>query len=208
MAVSPIIIQPDADANWRGWKPRNCFRPPEDRAAGSGVNPTSTRKLHHAGGSRSLGRTASATQYVIDGNRPSAKEDQGKREGSRGEWEFISGMVWGTHESVVPMHFPDGDNEVDADRECGRASEQSHQDQQAAEKLGEGRYVAQPGGKAQTGDHLSMMVQSTKNLLRSVGDHDGAQGQAHDDQGNRLQAIKIAQDIPPNDGIDYPSTPR
>ncbi len=91
------------------------------------------------------------------------------------------------------MHLPDGDRQVDADREGGGAGEESRQDQQPAQKLGEGGDVAQPSRQAQSGDHLRMMVQASKNLVVAVDDHDGAQGQAHEEKSKRLQAIEIAQ---------------
>jgi hypothetical protein len=44
--------------------------------------------------------------------------------------------------------------------------------------------------------------------MRTVYEHDGAQSQAHDEQGKRLQAIEIAQgDSLRTDGIEYRSGP-
>ena len=66
-----------------------------------------------------------------------------------------------------------------------------------AEKFGEGRNVTQPCRQAQAGDDLSVVVQASKNFVITVSDHDGAQGQAHDQKSKRLQAIEIAQGVPP-----------
>jgi hypothetical protein len=39
--------------------------------------------------------------------------------------------------------------------------------------------------------------------LISVSDRHGAEGQAHDEKSERLQAIEVAQMVPPARGIDY-----
>jgi hypothetical protein len=51
-----------------------------------------------------------------------------------------------------------------------------------------------------------MLLQPPENLMVSVADHYGAQGESHDEERERLQAIEVAQGIPPEkDSIDYSS---
>jgi hypothetical protein len=38
-----------------------------------------------------------------------------------------------------------------------------------------------------------MMLQATENFVISVAQHDSAQGETHDEERERLQAIKVAQ---------------
>ena len=38
-----------------------------------------------------------------------------------------------------------------------------------------------------------MVVKAAENFMVSVADHDGAQGKAHDKEGQGLQAIEVAQ---------------
>lgn len=71
---------------------------------------------------------------MIDGNRAATEEDQRKRQRRQGKRKFVS-VIAG--ESVVPVHLPYGDNEVDADGEGSGAREKSGQNQQPAEKLRE-----------------------------------------------------------------------
>jgi hypothetical protein len=66
---------------------------------------------------------------MIDRNLTSAEKDQSESDGCHGERKLVS-MV--AHQPVMPMHFPDGYNEIDADCESRGASEESNQDQQAA----------------------------------------------------------------------------
>jgi hypothetical protein len=46
-----------------------------------------------------------------------------------------------------------------------------------------------------------MMVQASKNFVIAVSHHDGAQGQAHEQKRERLQAVEIVQAVPPDRGI-------
>src|SRR6266567_202312 len=71
------------------------------------------------------------------------------------------------------------------------------QDAPAAEKFSEGRDISQPCGNAHAGDHLRVTVQTSKNLVISVHDHDDAQCHTHDEKGERLQAFEITQSHSP-----------
>ncbi len=90
------------------------------------------------------------------------------------------------HQSVVEMNFRNGHTQIDADGESGGAGEQTNQDEQTTEKLGEGGKIGGPGGKSEAGDEVSMLLKSTENLVISVTDHDGAQGETHDKKRERL----------------------
>jgi len=105
---------------------------------------------------------------------------------------------------MVEMHFGDSDRQIDADGEGGEASKQADQNEQAPKKFGEGREIGAPGGQTEAGDEFSVMMKAAENLLISVADHDCAKGKTHDEKRERLQPIKIAQEIPPEERkIDY-----
>src|SRR5215469_1970792 len=102
----------------------------------------------------STGESATATEDVVEGDRAGAKEDQGKRDGGGGHWELVPRTIGRPQKSVVEMHFPDGDAEIDADGEGSGVSEESDHEQQAAEELCEGRDIAQPIGKSHAADGM------------------------------------------------------
>ncbi len=133
---------------------------------------------------------SSAAEDMIEGDSTASKKDQHKGKRGDGKRKFIA-VVAG--ESIVPVHFPDCDEEVDQQDEGGGACEKSHENQNAAQKLGEGRDIAQPCGQSKAGDELRMVVQASKDLMVSVCDHDHSQGQTHHHKSKGLQAIEVAQ---------------
>ncbi len=133
---------------------------------------------------------SSAAEDMIEGDGTASKEDQDKGKRGDGKRKFIA-VVAG--ESVVPVYFPDCDEEIDQQDEGGGASEESRQNQNAAQKLGEGRDIAQPCGQSQAGDELRMVLQASEDLMVTVGDHDHSQGQTHHHKSKGLQAIEVAQ---------------
>ncbi len=92
----------------------------------------------------------------------------------------------------MKMNLGDGDAEIDADSKSGGASEQADQDKDAAEELGEGGEISRPAGKAEAFDELNVMVKAAENFVISVADHDGADGETHDEKCQRLQTIEVA----------------
>jgi len=131
---------------------------------------------------------------VVEGDRSSAEKDKSKSKSGKSQRKFVSVLA---HQSVVQVNFDNGDGQIDADGKSRRASEQAQENEQAAKELGKGRKVGSPARKTQAGDELNVMVESSENLLISVTDHDGAKGQAHDEERERLQTIKVAQVSPP-----------
>lgn len=147
--------------------------------------------------SGSQGGTPSATtQNMVNSYGTSAKEDEAEREGGSRHGEFIPWAVGGPDESVVPVHLPNGNEQIDKNRERCRAREKSRQDQQATDEFGEGGHIAEPCRQSETGDHLRMVMQSSENFVRAMRDHDDSQGETHYQQGERLQTIEIAQRCP------------
>ena len=94
---------------------------------------------------------------------------------------------------MVKVDLGYGDGEVDADSKSSDASEQTDQDEQAAQEFSEGREIGRPARKTEALDELNVMVKSAKNFVVSVAHHDSAEGQAHNEQRNGLQAIEVAQ---------------
>ena len=133
---------------------------------------------------------------MVKGDGAAAKENQGKGERGQSEREFVAAVA---HQSIVEVHLGDGYAQVDADREGSEASEQAQQHEEATQELGKGREIGSPGGQSKAGDQLRMVVKTTEDFGVSVADHDGAQSQAHDEECERLQAIEIAQVVPPGE---------
>ncbi len=57
------------------------------------------------------------------------------------------------------------------------------QDERSAKEFSEGRKVGGPGRESEAGDELSMVLQSAENFVVSVTDHDGAESEAHNEEG-------------------------
>ena len=138
--------------------------------------------------------TAAGGADVIEGDGAAAEEDKGKCEGGEGQREFVSAVA---HQPVVEVHLGDGYGDIDADGQSCNASEQAEQNEKAAKELGEGREVGGPARESEADDELGMVVQSAENLVGSVDDDDGAEGETHDKEREGLQAIEVAQVVPP-----------
>jgi hypothetical protein len=138
---------------------------------------------------------------VVKGDWPGAEKNQGECQSGQSQRKFVAAIA---HQSLVEMHFGDGDRQIDADSKGRKASKQADQNEQAPKKFGEGREISAPCWQAEAGDELSMMMKAAENLLVSVADHDCAKDETHDQKRERLQTIKIAQEIPPGERrIDY-----
>ena len=131
---------------------------------------------------------------MIEGDGASTEKDEGKGEGGEGEGQFVSTVA---RHSVMEVHLGDGDREIDADAEGGYAGEQAEQQEQSAEELGEGREVGRPARESEAGDEVGVVVESAENLVVAVDKHDGAESEAHDEEREGLQAIEVAQVVPP-----------
>lgn len=94
----------------------------------------------------------------------------------------------------MPMHLPDSDRKIDADRESGRAGEKSYKNQQAANEFGERRDISQPRRQAEVSDHLRSLMKASEDFVKAMGRHNHSQGQAHDEESEWLQTIEVAQD--------------
>ncbi len=131
---------------------------------------------------------------MVERHGASAEEDEGKCEGRQSEGQFESAVAL---QSVVDVHLGDGDGEIDADGKSSHASEQAQQQEQPAKKFSEGREVSGPGREPEAGDELGVVVESAEDFVVAVAKHNNAQDEAHDEEREGLQAIKIAQSVPP-----------
>jgi len=136
--------------------------------------------------------TAAGGADVVEGDGACAEEDEGEGQGGQGEGGFIS-----ADQAAVDVIFGDGDGEIDADSECRDAGEEAEQDEQGAKEFGEGGDVGGPGGETEAGNKLGVVVESAENFVVSVEEHDEAQGEAHDEEGEGLQAVEVAHVVPP-----------
>src|SRR5579862_1509313 len=120
-----------------------------------------------------------SAQHMVNGDWTAAKEYEPKGNGGRSHRKLISWTVGRSDESVVQVHFPNGDEQIYKNGERGGAGKKSRQNQQAAEKFGEGGNIAQPSGEAEIGDHLRVVVQTSENFVVAMRHHDDSQGEAH-----------------------------
>ena len=97
----------------------------------------------------------------------------------------------------MEVHSGDGDGEIDADGEGSHPGKQTQEHEQTAEKFGEGGEVGTPCGKSQAGDELNVMMQAAENFMVSVVDDDGTEHETHNEERQGLQAIEVAQVVPP-----------
>jgi hypothetical protein len=131
---------------------------------------------------------------VIKGDGAGSEEDEGECEGGQSQGEFVSAVAG---HPIVEVHLGDGDGQVDADGSSGHTGEEAEQNEKAAKELGKGRQIGGPGREPEAGDELGMVVESAENLVEAVDSHDGAEGDTHDKEREGLQAIEVAQVIPP-----------
>lgn len=143
-----------------------------------------------ADGYFSASTSSTASQNVVQRDRAGSKEDQGKSQRGCDQGELESVL---TCESIVQMHFPDCDAEIDENGEGRGSSEKSCQQANAAQEFRKRRNVAGPGWQAEACDKFGMMMQATKNLMVAVHDHNGTEGKAHEQKRKWLQAFEVAQ---------------
>src|SRR5216684_3515707 len=141
--------------------------------------------------------TTAGSADVVEGDGAATEEDQGECKCGQRQREFISSVA---NQPVMQVDFEDGDGEIDADGKSSHPSEQAQQDEQAAKEFREGGEVGGPSREPEAGDKLSMVVKSAENLVVAVVEHDGAQGEAHDKECEGLQAVEVAQVVPPAEG--------
>ncbi len=127
---------------------------------------------------------------MVKGDRSASKKDESKCESGHSEREFVSTIA---HQAIVKMDFGDCDRQVDADGKSGGPGEQANQYEQAAKKFREGRQIGAPGREAEAGHELNMVVEAAEDFVISVVYYDGAKGEAHNEEREGLQAVKVAQ---------------
>jgi hypothetical protein len=137
---------------------------------------------------------------VIQCDGAAAEEDEAEGQGSQGQGEFVAAIA---HQAIMKVHLRDRYGHIDADGEGGNASEQSEKNEDASEEFCERRQIAGPGWESEAVDELSMVLQSSENLVVSVAEHDGTEGQAHDEERERLQAVEVAHGILQRKTIAY-----
>jgi hypothetical protein len=116
---------------------------------------------------------ASAAADVIQSDRAGPEKDESEGERSQRQWEFIAAVAY---KSIVEVHLGDGCGQIDADGEGGYAREQTEHDEDPSEELGEGREITGPGRESETVDELSVVLQSSENLVVAMAEHYRAEG--------------------------------
>src|SRR6202140_772136 len=102
---------------------------------------------------------------MVDGDGPCAEKDQREGKGCSCERKLISRVIGSSDQSIVQMYLPEGHSQIDGNEECSNTGEESRQDQQSAEQLGQAQNIAEPCGQSQTGNHLCMVMQTSKNFV-------------------------------------------
>jgi hypothetical protein len=163
----------------------------------SGLNPMEARKLRSKGPNQqhitvdircgctrlgALDRAASAAKDVIKSDWTSPEEDQGKGERRESKWKFITWAIGRPDQPVVPVDSHDRHSEIDANGERGNPGEESGKNQQATEEFGESGNVSEPGGNAEAGHKVRMLMQTSEDLVGSMGEHGESQRKTHDQQ--------------------------
>src|SRR5208282_6884636 len=97
---------------------------------------------------RSLGlpATSAGCTDVVESDGAAAEKDERERESGQGEREFVPAVA---EQSVVEVHFGDGDGQIDADGESGYAGEQAHENEQAPKEFSKGGEIGSPGWEPQ-----------------------------------------------------------
>lgn len=82
--------------------------------------------------------------------------------------------------ALVDSYGEERDQHVDGDEGRGEAGEESEEDEDAADKFGEGRDVAEPVGKPEADDVVDEVMQRGvgRDLLVSVNDHGESEDEA------------------------------
>src|SRR6266849_7751623 len=150
------------------------------------------RKRNKPGLFSPAARTTTAKD-VVNGERASPEENQGEGERRKREGKLVASIAG---KPVVQVHFPDRNRQIDADGECRSPGEESDQNEQAANKFGQGGQVGSPAGQSQAGYKLHVVMEPSEDLVIAVSDHDGAQREAHGEESDWLQTIEVAQRVP------------
>jgi hypothetical protein len=95
-------------------------------------------------------------------------------------------------QAVVQMHFPDRDAKVNANGKRGDAREKSSQQEYPAQEFSERGNVTGPAWQAEAGHKVGVMMQASENFVGAVHDHNGTQGNSHDEKRKWLQTFKVA----------------
>ncbi len=142
---------------------------------------------------------------MIERDWTAAKENQGERQGRQRHREFVARRP---KESIVNMHFRDGNGHVDENGESGSTGEKTDENQQASEELCKRREICGPARQAETRHKLNVVMKSAENFVITVDSHNYTQRKAHHEQGKRLQTIEVAQVIPPcENNLAYSTAP-
>ena len=96
-------------------------------------------------------------------------------------------------QAVVQIYLPDRDAKVNANGQRGGASEKAGQQEYPAQELRKRGNVTGPGGQAEAGHKLGVLMQASENFVGAVDDHNGTQGKSHDQKRKWLQAFEVAQ---------------
>ncbi len=131
---------------------------------------------------------------VIEGDGATTEEDEREGEGGEGQRKFVTVLA---QESIMEVNFGDGDGQIDAYGKGGGAGEEADDHEQSAKEFAEGGEIAHPCGQPQAGDEMNVLLQAVENFMITVADHDGAEGETHDQKREGLQSIEVAQMVPP-----------
>jgi hypothetical protein len=131
---------------------------------------------------------------MVKGDGTAVEAHQGECNGSEGEGKFVSAVA---RESIMKVDFGNGDAHINAQGEGSDAGKEADKDQYAAKEFGESGEVSAPGGKAEAGNELNVVMETAENFMIAVDKENNTKDEAQDQEREGLQTIEVAQGIPP-----------
>src|SRR3989442_11721981 len=107
----------------------------------------------------------------IEAEWPTVVAHQRKRNRYQREWEFVAAL---SGQSVFPVNFHDDDGHFDQESQRDEASKQAEHDRDPAKKFRPRGEIGHPGRDSQRPHELLVSMESAKNFLIAVRNHDGS----------------------------------
>src|SRR5215831_6247092 len=115
-------------------------------APGSERGPAKPGCIRLGPGFLAVTATANSTSDGIERHRAPAEENQGEGYGSERQGKLVASVA---QQTILPVHFPNGDAHVDQDCEGSTAGEQAEHKQDTAEELGGSGEIGEPAWQTQ-----------------------------------------------------------
>src|SRR6266446_1845958 len=137
-------------------------------------------------------RLAPATSAAaeIEAEWPAVVAHQRKRNRCQREWEFVAAL---SDQSILPVNFHDDDCHFDQEGERDETSEQAEYDRDPAKKFRGRGEIGHPPRDSQRPHELLVSMESAKDFLIAVRNHDGSKNKTQNQERKRLQTVERIQ---------------